>query len=760
MKPNDDPGLDPFGAADADEAQMKAAEQREMQRVALDNMVCARLRRAVEARRNSGIEDIWREDDDQYNGIDRDEPAANIAPVRAGKRSNAGAPAKRSRLVINITKPKTDAAVARVQELLVPNDDKPWEIGPTPVPELAKAADGQDPRELELADGTKAPAQEVAKALMAKAEQSAKLMSDHIEDWFVEGRVYKEMRRVIHDAGRIGTGVLKGPFPVARQDRRWMRGPNGMAVQIKERIAPTSKAISAWNLFPDPACGEDLHAGAFCGELEYLAGRSVREMAALPDVDTEALAAVLMEGPKTGVSQYDDRYTREKPGQVQTADSDTFEVYHYYGDITPDTLVAGGWVVMGLINGYESDDEEEAASYQKQIDAALQLYSVPVVVTTINGRCVRITMAPNEAGDFPFDVFPWEPVEGQLWGRGVPRKMAPASKMLQGASRSMLENAGMSAGPQIVIDKTRITPANGQWEITGRKLWYWEPGDEVKDVRFAFQSVEITSAQQQLQGIIKYALEMADILTNLPMMLQGDMGAAPDTVGGMAMLEANATSPLRAIAQAFDDHIVVPHLSRYYDWAMQDENVPEEAKGDLQCRARGASALVLRDIYAQVLPQLMPFVKDPDFELDPKKYIEQLLRSNKLNPTSLSLTQEQVQARAEQAAANPPVDPKVQAAQITAEQRGQALQAELADRQQAREIELQESQLDRALEQYVKEIEFQIQAMEFANRKEISLEDLRAMLAAKAIDAKTKRDLFVAERALKMDPSNPTNQGV
>ena len=52
--------------------------------------------------------------------------------------------------------------------------------------------------------------------------------------------------------------------------------------------------------------------------------------------------------------------------------------------------------------------------------------------------------------------------------------------------------------------------------------------------------------------------------------------------------------------------------------------------------------------------------------------------------------------------------------------------------------------------------------METANRKDISLADLKAMLAAKAIESRDKRELFAAERAMKFDPANrdPQNQGI
>lgn len=734
----------PPDQAEIDAQTAAEAEARERQRMELQDMIAGRLRMAIDARRSSGIEDMWLEDQDQYDSIDNETDQPNNVPKSwAGKGAQPETRQQRSKVYFNITKPKTDSSTSRVQEMLLPHDDKPWEIGPTPVPELQAAVDGKDTRTLKLADGTEAPAADVAKALMVEAETKAEAMSEQVDDWFVEGRVYAEARRVIADAGRIGTGVLKGPVPVIREDRKWVIGPDGMSsVQVIERMAPTSRRISAWDLFPDPSCGENLHDGAYVIERDYLTARSLRKLAKLPDYDQEAIAEILKEGPMRGRSaRHDDRYQRERPGQYQTSDSETFEVFYYYGDIEPHRLVSGGWTIVGLV---DADAQQEPGKLAEQIDAALQLTSVPVVVTVVNERVVRVSLNPQETGEWPFDVFVWEPVDGQIWGRGIPRKMRPAQLTLNAAARSMLENAGLSAGPQIVIDRERIQPANGVYEIKGRKLWYWTPGEEVKDVRFAFQSVTIPSAQKELQQIIQFAVEMADQLTNLPLLLQGDMGSAPNTVGGMAMLESNATSPLRAIAQRFDDQIVVPHLSRYYSWGMQDPQVPASAKGDMQIRARGASALVLRDLYAQILPQLMPFVSDPRFKMDPEKYIEELLRSNKLSPTRLQMSPEQAQAAAEQAAQTPP-DPRVQAAQIAAEAKAADRDANVALKREALQAEMAENAEERALRHYIADIEFQIQSMEFAGQKDITFEQLKAMLAAKAIDARTKKDLARAE---------------
>jgi len=701
-----------------------------MLRDALAAQVSRRIKEAMDARQASGIEEIWEEDADQYEGIDA--LSAEGKNVKDGQQIKPGTNDGRSRLLLNVTKPKTDAAVARVQEMLVPNDDKPWAIEPTPIPELEDAQqDGE--RMLTLGDGTEAKAADVAAVVMQRARTKADKMADWIEDQFVEGSVYAELRKVIRDSGKLGTGCLKGPFPMVRTERKWQLQGNVALLQIADKTSPTSKRVDIRDCFPDPACGESIHEGSYFVERDYLTARQLRRLAKVEGYDAQAIVEALKEGPRKNAR--DAKRFRDVAGE-SVNDSEVFEVYYYYGDVDPETLLA-----LGI--GADTIREED-----------LYLASVPSIVTMLNDRPIKAAINPLETGEFPYDFFPWELVDGQPWGRGVPRKMQAAQRMLIASVRALMENGGLAKGPQIGISEG-LVPLDGNYAITGRKLWRFTPADANSDINKAMAVWNIPSAQKELSAIVDFALKMADELTNLPMLLQGQQGTAPDLVKGMQMLMSNASAPLRVIAKQFDDYLVIPHLRRYYDWGMQSG--PEDAKGDLQVQARGSTALIQREFAREVLAQTYPMTQDERLKIDPAKWAAEFFKSHGFNLAGIQYDEATWKAMQEAKAQQPqPQDPRIEAANIRAEM----------DRQRMA-FEAEQNQYQREADYLINQMKVQVQAMETANEQQIGmaqlgalLDRLKADLAKAAIASRDKRELFLAERALKMDPANPTNQGI
>ena len=731
---------------DDDGGMVVTDEDYERVRGILEATVNQRIRDARIARESSGIEEIWAEDEDQYNGFDSlNGPAGQLVKTRdaAAKKTKVS---NQSRVFLNITKPKTDIATARVQEMLLPHDDKPWDVTPTPMPEMDQAEEMPKSVQVQLGDGTQAPVADVAALLKDRAAVKASKMADWIEDKFVEGSVYAEMRKVIRDSARLGSGVLKGPIRTMKTTRKWSLQDDGLAVlQIDRALSYTSRRIRVQDFYPAPDCGDSIHDGSYCVERDYLTSRKLRALAEDPEYDQAAIGLALQEGPRRMTRGRNER-RMDTPGDT-FIDAELFEVYYYYGDISPTDLI-----LLGLDNGVE--EGKTRLTEEELIKPA-----IPSIVTILNGRAIKAVINPDETGEFPYDVFPWEPVDGQPWGRGVPRKIGTAQRGLNAAVRALLDNAGLSKGPLVVFAEGVVEPVDGNYTVEGRKLFRFKPSELINDVQKAFASFDIPSMQQELSAIISFWLEMADQLSNLPLLLQGiaQAGTSPDTLGGMKLLLNSSTAPLRVIAKLFDDMLVIPHLRRYYNAGMQDPNCPKEAKGDQQIKAKGASVLVQREEGIEFLAMLFPVKDDPKLKISPAKLLREMSRARGFNIESIQYTDDEWKQEQERMATQgAPEDPRIAAAKIRNEGLQQQIDARNADAEAERTARAAEAQANRAHQERLTAVDERIQMMRLAGEENISLADIKAMLAGKAMDIRAKTD----EMRLKLSPANPTNQGI
>lgn len=611
------------------------SDEQQPERLLRDSFVInllSKRREAIAGRAGSGIEEEWTEDEEHYQGIDDANRAfQNANQLYRGRKSALiggspqGAQPSRSVVFLNITRPYVDSASARVADMLLPTDDRAWEIKPTPLPTLSGTQLGK----LAEAMGMQDPAQVQQMMLeqQAQAEQSASRMQKAIEDPLVESNWHGEVRHVIEDAARIGSGVLKGPFPVNRTVRMTKTDP---VTQLKQyvkldEIKPGSKRIDTWNLFPDPACGENIHHGSYIFEREYIGKRQIKEMLADQSYDRAELLAAMREGPAR---------TREGTEAVHRPGDDEYEMWIFYGHCAREQLERLGVEL-------EEGDEER----------------LPTMAVLLNDRLAKVVLSPQESGEFPYDVLAWQRRPGMPWGMGISRQIRTVQRMLNGSTRAMMDNSGLSASPQVIIGNG-VVPEDGSYTLRPGKVWRAEAHADVQDVRAAFNAFVVPSVQSELMNIINFALKMAEDTTGMPAMLQGIRGDAPNTLGGMQMQNNNATSVLRRLAKRFDDYMTRPHIQRYFDWMMSYSD-DETIKGDFEIEVRASSALVERDAQQQFLMTLLQVAANPVYELDPAKLAGELCRGQRLDPKNFQLDDEQKAQRAQQA--RQPQDPTLEA---------------------------------------------------------------------------------------------------
>lgn len=747
----------------------------------------------VDARKASGVEKHWLEDLDQYNGVDEatKNTSSMMDSVEAGfPIINKTTKPQRSTVFVNITGPKTRTAEARLANMLCPTDDRNWGIKPTPNPELTRQALAEARQAMQMAAQPQGAAQapqaapqpmpaqqqgslgapvmqpgqgmpfahdpqaqppmqvspdvqqkQSAASIQEEAAQRAKAMENAIDEKLIACDYNGQQRAVLHDVAVLGTGIMKGPIVVNRMYKAWtpqkdaMGGPDVYVLEIKQDVEPASERVDPWNVFPDPQCEEDPHNGIGIYEKKNYTAKQLRELSKQPGYIKANIAKVLEEGPQTDVSVTQrDTNIKTRSGQVYKEKDKHFEVWEYWGEFSPEDLRSAGVDVP---------------------DSATEMISGCVVL--VNEQVIKGFLNPIETGDMPYDFMVWEKVDGQCWGAGVPRLCRTAQKVLNAGWRQVMDNAGLSVGPQFVIDTTAVAPADGRWEVTSRKIWQKvDPTAKMADI---FATFEIESHIDELQKIIIMAKEFLDEETSIPQIMQGEKGTAPDTVGGMTILENSSNVVIGRTVKQFDDMITRPHIRRYYDWMMAYSDDPL-IKGEFQVDARGSSTLLVRDMAQQTMLGLMQYQGSGIISpmVNWEEVFKELLKIGHVNPADIMKSDAEIDALKNQPPQATPDQIRAQSLLQVAEVRAQAahdvakakVDGELAYAEKMRVIEEQNNR-DNAQQ---RQDELQLEILRFAQEEKMTIQDVQSGLAKTAMQERTKRQLAAAEVALRESESH------
>lgn len=722
---------------------------------------------AVDYRNSSGIEKIWQEDSDFYDGVDESNRQSHHHKPTQGESlttttgNNNNNNNKGSNLFINLTQWYVDGSAARVIDMLTPSNEKPFAFKPTPIattvsgekdlshierqraiqevlrdipmPQPMGAMPGMPPPPAppKLVD----PEEQLLADIQADAEKKAKKAEDQVWDWLDESGWQSQIRLVIQDMAKVGTGVLKGPCPNNVRSVQTKKTDSGVEIAISSEVKPASKRILYSNFFPDPSCGDDIHSGSYTWERDFITAKQLKAFKHGDYID-EQIDEVLKEGPSKA-------YVKDERARDDGKDA-RYEIWYYHGTATYDDMLAAG------CDAQEGD-------------------MLPVVVTMVNDRVIKAAVSVLDTGDFPYDMFVWQAVEHSPWGKGISRIVREAQRMLNAAVRNMLNNAGIACGPQIIFRDGVIYPADGVWEFTPLKLWMVDNLADAGQVSHAIESVVIPSLQNEMMNIIRFAMEMAERVSSMPLMMQGDQGSATTTVGGMEILQKNASTVLRRIARMFDDRLV-PHLQRYYEYLLI-YGKDDDCKGDFQIHALGSTALYERDAASNFINNIGQLVLNPIYGLSPAKWIKEFLRGNKIDGKTLELDEEE---KAELAGRQPQQDPRIaadiemlkmrlsaeaqaeqakeQAAMALAKMKQESLAAEIQLKQDSLVAEMhlrsEEAQLQRDHEIMLSKMKYDMEMMQFAEAQKLSLETVKSQLASTALKLKTQKELSRESMAL------------
>lgn len=718
-------------------------EAMRLKRQAVLSDILAMRGRWIEYRLNSGVEERWRKATRLYFGADIGKVNDFTETLKSGPARKPAATQNRSKVSINIVRPKVDQAVSRLCEIMLPINDSNFGLDATPVADAVADMVGDKRPTIDPATGqpTGFTAEVEAEAISQAARNSVEKHEKVIQDQHAECSYDAQLRLAMEDYCRLGTMIIEGPMPQSVQVVRWAPGSDGqMRKIIESKVNPVSRRRDPWDVWFSPDCGNDHQRGGGYWVRIMVSRKELRRLKEQPGFSAEDIESVLKESPT--------RVTAESRTKTVVNRDSSYELFVYHGEIEPEQFAS----CTAL------DDEDHG-----EVEFG--------IVMIINNKMVGAMPSWIDDGKLPVSVACYRATDDSPYGLGIPDEQEDQQAVVQGAWRQLMDHGRYTVGTQFVMRRKGLTPATnpGSYQFEPNRMWLAD--DSVSDVRQVMTAIDVPSHLGDYLNIVKAAMEYADVESNMPQMLSGSGGGnAHETLGGMELLFNNASTTLRHRVRTLDDCITGPQVSGYYAWNMDfhpDPSIKVEAK----VITKGSTVLLEKDIQNKMTVNLAAVLQNPKYAefVDPEKELNIVLRSMKIRPEEVKKSAQQIK-QAQDNPQQPAPDPKIVAAQMNLESK----KMDIADSQQQREFEAgrnnQELEFRRenlAYNTMREDKEFEIAMTDMSIKRDTSLIKIDAdtmksregiiakqRMEALKIDAQNQR--FNAESALRVS----TGQGI
>lgn len=494
-----------------------------------------------------------------------------------------------SEIFMGIVSTKCRTATAWLRDtLLGTGGDKPWSISATPVPDVppdiitklqgimqqnlmqfyAQGGDQVDPSNLkQLASGMKDTAM---REMKHEAEKRVDRMEKKMEDQLIEGGFIKALFEFTNDIATYPFATLKGPVPRKRKVLEWAEGGLAPTETVRdewERVDPYKFYWAPW--------GDDIQNMPVI-EVHHLTREDVEGMIGVEGYDEDAIRSLLSDFGVGGFDwlDKDDAEMEDLEGKdFDEAASDLVAAIQLWDSIPGHLLIEWG------LKEKEIDDPQR---------------SYPCEVWMVNNVVIKAVLNYDMLGRKPYYVTSFEKVPGRIDGNGVADLCMDAQSMCNAAARSLSNNMGISSGPQVGVNVSRLPAGEDITQMYPWKIWQFQQS-EYGDVSQPINFFQPNSNAQALMAVFDRFMDIADEITGIPKYMTGQhVPGAGRTSSGLSMLISNAGKSIKQVIANIDHDVLTPMLERQYQRNLRYSNDPDLI-GDVQIIAKGAMSLVVKE---------------------------------------------------------------------------------------------------------------------------------------------------------------------
>lgn len=514
-----------------------------------------------------------------------------------------------STIYMNIIGTKINAAKSWLSDLYAGSDGRPFDVEPTPVPDLPPEISQkiisiaiQNAMQINAApEDVMAMSEAVLQRheerikdeIQAEAEERMERMADRIEDILTEGGYRKEFEAFLDDLVTYPVAIFKGPIYKRKREIKWVEGPDGNYIpKISDAIARKFKRVSPFDFYPSPSMiniGDNWHIEHIrftASDLEGMRGTKGYNDA----------------GIILALNQYRNGGLRE--WAFETGEREHLEGRNY-------SLAGGSYeLIDGLeLTGYVQGKMLIEWGIEYQIPDPYKEYAVSIVV--VGNYTIKAKVNPDPTGNPGYYSANFRTVPNSFYGESLAELLEDIQDAANATARALINNMAIGAQPQVAVDTSLLPPGENVTSVKPGKVWKYasKSGHSGKGVDFF--SPEIKS--QELLNVYERFERYADEKSGIPAYAYGSDQAAGagKTASGLSMLMNASSKTIKQIVRDIDIGVIEPLVGSLYQSLMLDSSVPNDCKGDAKVRARGSDALMHKEATAMRQLEFMNMTNNP-----------------------------------------------------------------------------------------------------------------------------------------------------
>ena len=596
-----------------------------------------------------------------------------------------------------LTATKVSAAVAWLQDVMLPADHLPIGVEATEIPDLPPAVyaelvrrvadhaqaeaeqEGQTESPAEISDRVKEVESDVRQRVNQQAKDRAEKMTRKLIDVLEEGGFRRAMEDFLDDFATYPTAIMKGPIYRMKPKVEW--GADWQPIAT-EQLTVSFERVSPFDIYPSPDA-DNVDDGDFIERMRMTRSQ-IYALRDRPGYDTGAVERVLADYAGGRLTEWlwtdNERQRLENKDDWQPSEAGLVDAIHYWGHIDGQSLIE--WGMSGDID-------------------PLKPYHVEALV--IGNECLRCSIVDDPLQRRPYQSASMHRKPGAFWGEALAKRMRHTQQMCNSVARGLADNLSVSSGPQAIVNVDALADGEDVTNIYPWKIWQVSYNPDATGSTQPIQFYQPSANANELLGVYRHFEEKADDESGVPRYAYGneDVGGAGQTASGLSMLFDATSKGIRKAISHIDAGVMRPLVEKLW---MDEMRFGEDTgiKGDGRIVARGAAALLISD---QAQARRQSFLSQTGNDLDMQiiglegraEVLREFAKSLDMPADRVVPSREELKQRQKEQAQRP--NPEQQAEQAKMQLEQQKAQTDAQHEQAELEQKERESQRDYELDQ-------------------------------------------------------------